>query len=424
MGASSDIPRLPIVVGVNHQTGGLGLRDKLFVEDAQVPGFLAGLKGRGLDQAIVISTCDRIDVVTAAADPDAARVVVVDALAVHGGLERAEVDGAIYLHAREDAVRHLFRVCASLDSVVVGEPQVLGQVKACHRLARDAGAVPGELESLMQSAYASAKRVRTETDIGERPVSIAAVAASVARDVHGDLSTATGLVLGTGDMGELVGDELRKAGLGRLTVCDAGPLSAMALAAGLEAEYVPTDGLAEALAEADVIISAVGGRRQPLTADMVRAALKARRYRPQFIVDASLPRDVEPAVDRIDDAFLYDLADLERLALDGQAGRRNAAEAAATIVDEGVAAYLADQRARSATPALSALRRHVEVLREEALREAGGDAERATHILIQRLLHAPSVRLREMAADGGDVASSENLIRTLFGIAPDGNGKE
>jgi len=424
MGASSDIPRLPVVVGVNHQTGGLGLRDRLFIEDAQVPAFLSGLKGRGLDQAIVISTCDRIDVAAVAADPDAARVAVIDALAQHAGLERAEVDGAIYLHAAEDAVRHLFRVCASLDSVVIGEPQVLGQVKACHRLARDAGAVAGDLESLMQSAYASAKRVRTETDIGERPVSIAAVAASVARDVHGDLSSASGLVLGTGDMGELVGGELRKAGLGRLRVCDAGPLSAMALAAGLEAEHIPTDGLAEALAQADVIISAVGGRRQPLTADMVRAALKARRNRPQFIVDASLPRDVEPAVDRIDDAFLYDLADLERLALDGQAGRRNAAEAASAIVDEEVAAFLADQRERSATPALSALRGHVEALREEALREAGGDAERATHILVQRLLHAPSVRLRELAADGGDVASAENLIRTLFGIAPDGNGKE
>lgn len=424
MGASSEIPRLPVVVGVNHLTGGLSLRDRLFVEDAQVSEFLEGLKGRGLDQALVISTCDRVDIAAIAADPAAARVAVVDAMAVHGALERTEVEASVYLHAGDDAVRHLFKVCASLDSVVVGEPQVLGQVKACHRLARDAGAVAGELEGLMQSAYASAKRVRTETDIGERPVSIAAVAAAVARDVHGDLSSAAGLVLGTGDMGELIGGELRKAGLGRLTVCDAGPLSAMALAAGLEAQHVPTDGLAEALAEADVIVSAVGGRRQPLTADMVRAALKTRRNRPQFIVDASLPRDVEPAVDRIDDAFLYDLADLERLALDGQAGRRSAAEAASAIVDEEVAAYLQGQRERSATPALSALRGHVEELRVEALLEAGGDAERATHILVQRLLHAPSVRLREIAADGGDLTSAENLIRTLFGIVPDGNGKE
>lgn len=426
MGASAEITRVPIVVGVNHQSGGLSLRDRLFVEDAQVPPFLSDLKSRGLDQALVVSTCDRVDVAAVADDPAAAKAAVVAALAAHGDVAPEDVEDAVYLHADVGAIRHLFRVCASLDSVVIGEPQVLGQVKACHRIARDAGAVSGELETLMQAAYASAKRVRTETNIGERPVSIAAVAASIARDVHGDLGSATGLVLGTGDMGELIGGELRKGGLGRMIVCDAGRLSAAALAGALEAHHVPADDLIVALAEADIVIAAVGGRGHALNADMVRAALRVRRHRPQFIVDASLPRDVEPAVDRIDDAFLYDLADLERLALDGQAGRRSAAEAAALIVDDEVDAYLRGRRERAATPALAAFRAHVEGLRREALTEAGGDAERATHLLMQRLLHGPSVKLRELAAMGGDVDAAERLLRDLFNIREEtpGGGNE
>lgn len=416
MAAPVENLRVPIVVGVNHQSGGLTLRDRLFVEDADVPAFLARLQASGLSQSLVISTCDRVDVGTLCDNPDMARAVVIDALSAHAQLPIEDVENAVYLYSDEAAVRHVFRVCSSLDSVIVGEPQVLGQVKACHRLARDAGAVTGELEGLLQAAYATAKRVRTETEIGERPVSIAAVAASIARDVHGRLNEATGLVLGTGDMGELIGMELKRAGLTRLGVGDGGRLSAAHLAETLGAHYVPAADLAAALAEADIIVSAVGGRSQPLSADMIRAALKVRRNRPQFIVDASLPRDVEPAVDRIDDAFLYDLADLERLALDGQAGRRNAAEIASGIVDAEVAAYMRSRRARDAAPALTGLRDHVERLRADALAEAGGDAEKATHLLVQRLLHAPSIRLRELAADGGDIENAERLLKDLFDL--------
>lgn len=411
--------RTPLVVGVNHQTGGLSLRDRLFVEDEDVPAFLTGLRETGINQAVVLSTCDRVEIVTVCDTAGTMGDDLAAALARHGGMAQDEISPYLYRHSGVQAVRHMFRVASSLDSVVVGEPQVLGQVKACHRLARDAGMVSGDLEALMQAAYAVAKRARSETAIGERPVSIAAVAAGISRDVHGSLDAAHGLLLGTGDMGELIARELMRAGLGSLTVADVGNRSARTVAERLGAGHAPEGMLAAALVDADVIVTAVGGRGYVLLADMVRTALKARRYRPQFIVDASLPRDVEPAVDRIDDAFLYDLADLERLAVEGRVSRKGEAEAAEQIVAAETDAFVKGRRARSAVPILTALREHVDGLRRQALSEAGGDAEVATHLLMNRLLHTPSERLRELAASGEDVAAVEQMIRELFGIADD-----
>lgn len=385
-----------------------------------VPDFLDRLHTQGIDQAVVLSTCDRVEVIAASSDADRDAAVIGAALSVHGDVLAEEMQSALLRFTGMDAVRHLFRVASSLDSVVVGEPQVLGQVKACHRLARDRGMVTGELERLMQSAYGTAKKVRTETAIGERPVSIAAVAVGIAREVHGRLEDASALLLGTGDMGEVVAEELRRAGLRALAVCDFGRPGGE-FSERLDASAVGEDKLPLALADADIIVSAVGGRRIALNVDMVRLALKARRSRPQFIVDTSLPRDVDSAVDRIDDAFLYDLADLERLAMEGQASRAFEAEMAERIVIEEVDKFLKGDVDRSATPALSALRHHVQALRESVLAEAGDDAARATHLMTQRLLHTPSERLRAMAQSGEDIERIEKLIRDLFDMPDDGD---
>ena len=416
MAGASSPSRTPLIVGVNHRTGSLTLRDKLFVEDADVPGFLERLRGEGIDQAMVLSTCDRVEVIALSDDPERAEAVIGAAMAAHAALPVDEITTAMARFAGSNAVHHLFRVASSLDSVVVGEPQVLGQIKACHRLARDAGMVSGDLERLLQSAYTAAKRVRTETAIGERPVSIAAVAVGIAREVHGQLEDIGALLMGTGDMGEVIAEELQKAGLGGLMICGCGRPSSE-LAERLRAGLVDENALTGALADADVVITAIGGRAQSLSADMVRLALKTRRSRPQFIVDASLPRDVETAVDRLDDAFLYDLADLERLAMEGQASRSFEAQAAEHIISAEVEGYLQGRVERTATPALSALRAHAAALRENALLEAGDDAERATHLLVQRFLHTPSERLRALAQSGADIEQIERLIRELFDIA-------
>ena len=413
----------PIIVGTNHTTGNLTLRDRLFVEDSDVPAFLEMLKSNGLEQATVMSTCDRVDVATMSDDLDAVMLAVRTSLAQHADIEVAELDGALYVHADQSAVKHLFRVASSLDSVVVGEPQVLGQLKACHRMARDNQMVDGHLDNLFQASYSVAKRVRTETAIGERPVSIASVAIGITRDVHGDLSRVQALTLGNGDMGEVIAREMMRAGITDMTIADVGGRSAKDLATRMAVQHVPIEQLADALARADVVIAAVGGREKHLNADMVRTALKARRYRPQFIVDAGLPSDVDPAVDRLDDAFLYDLGDLESLAMEGLQSRESEAASAEAIVDQEVSAYFRGKRERIAVPTLVALREHVVLLRHESLSEAGADAEKATHLLMQKLLHAPSERLREIAADGGNIEGIEQMIETLFDLNNDGENK-
>lgn len=419
---SQKSPR-PLIVGTNHTTGNLSLRDRLFVEDSDVPKFLEMLKSNGLDQATVMSTCDRIDVATMSDDFEVATRAIKASLAAHADIDIADLDGVLYVHADQSAIKHLFRVASSLDSVVVGEPQVLGQLKACHRMARDSDMVGGHLDGLFQASYSVAKRVRTETAIGERPVSIASVAIGIARDVHGDLSRVQAVTLGNGDMGEVIAREMMRAGVINMSIADAGGRSARDLATRMEVQHVESEQLADALAGADVVIAAVGGRNKFLNADMVRTALKARRHRPQFIVDAGLPSDVEPAVDRLDDAFLYDLSDLERLAIEGLQSRETEAASAEAIVEVEVNAYLRGKRERSAAPTLAALREHVALLREESLAEAGTDAEKATHLLMQKLLHAPSERLREIAAEGGNIEGIENMIEKLFDLTKHGENK-
>lgn len=407
-----------LITGTNHRLASATLRDRMFVDDATVPSFLKSLRDQHIDQAVVLSTCDRVEVMTFSENEERDTQVIKSVMSDYAKLTKDEVS-SIASVSGDEAIKYLFRIASSLESVVVGEPQVLGQLKACHRLARNEDMVRTELEGLLQTTYNVAKRVRTETAIGERPVSIAAVAVGVARDVHGRLENANALIIGRGDMGEVIGGELIRGKIGSLSVADIGGRSSIELATQLHAKHVPENDLAMALVEADIVVTAVGGRAVVLSSDMVRTAIKARRYRPQFIVDAGLPSDVEPAVDRLDDAFLYDLQDLERLALEGIENRVSEADSAGFIVREELSRYRQEKQTRNAVPALAALRAHVGALRDQALVDAGSDAERATHMLMQRLLHAPSERLKEKAAAGENIEIAEDLIRDLFGITED-----
>ncbi|MGB0748035.1 MAG: glutamyl-tRNA reductase [Magnetospiraceae bacterium] len=411
--ADGDTPR-PVVVGANHRSCPLSLRDRLFVEDPFVPGVLDQLKAAGLDQALVLSTCDRVEILTMHPDPAPAAQIAQALLAARAERAPEDLAGQIYTKIDQEAVAHMFSVAASLDSLVIGEPQVLGQVKACHRLARDHGMVGPALEALMQAAFTAAKKVRTETRIGEGPVSIAAAAAQTARDLHGDLSRCSALILGAGDMGELIGLSLLAAGLTRIRVAHPKPTRVAALAQALAAETVPFDTLAGSLAESDVVLVALNRPDYALTSDMVAAALKARRRKPMFLIDTGLPGDVEPSVDRLEEAFLYDLNDLETVAQQGRAGREDAAKAARALVDEEVLAYVKGRSERAAVPVLTALRDRFEAERLRALGDAGEDADRATRLLIRRLLHDPSILLREAAQNPDDLRQLEDLLHRLF----------
>jgi glutamyl-tRNA reductase len=403
-----------VIVGANHRSASLTLRDALFVDDAASTAFLEGLKRAGLPEALVLSTCDRVEVWTVCDDAPVAAQAVGEAFASRTNLDAATLSAHLYTLAGAEAVRHGFSVTCSLDSLVIGEPHVLGQVKAAHRLAREAGCCGSEVEAFLQAAFGVAKRVRSETAIGEGPVSIAAAAVQLARDLHGDLASCQGLLIGTGDMGELAAESLLAAGLGKLTVTAPRASRAESLSKTLDCHWLPFEGMRDALALADVVLTSVGGRTVVVTAEAVGNALKKRRRKPVFLVDAGIPGDIEPAVNRVDNAFLYDLADLEKVALEGRATREAAARAARQIVEAEVAGFMKGRAARAAVPAIVSLRQHFEETRDAVLAEAGGDAAEATRLLINRLLHSPSEAMKQIAAEGAEWQAMEKTLKKLF----------
>jgi glutamyl-tRNA reductase len=272
----------------------------------------------------------------------------------------------------------------------------------------------------MRAAFSVAKQVRTETALAERPTSIAAAAVDVARELHGTLSRRSALLVGLGDMGLLMVDQLREAGLNQLTVTAPVDSRAESAARRLGCHYAPFAGLEAALVGADIVVTAVGLGRTVLEAPRLEAVLRQRRRRPMFIIDAALPTDVDPAVAPLDGAFVYDLADLVRLALQGRVSREAAAATAWALVEQAVAGFVRDRAGRAAVPALVSLRRHFEQARDAVLADAAGlDAGEATRLLINRLLHDPSETLRRIAAGAeGDSlaerAAAERLLARLF----------
>lgn len=427
MAGGAPAPAQYVVVGANHRSSTVTLRDMIFVEDAGAPAFLRQLGERGLAQALLLSTCDRVEVQGLAADPETAHGAVAAALAARAGLDPVTLKGQLYRISAEEAVRHIFAVPASLDSAILGEPRVLGQVKAAHRLARDAGMVGRELETTLQAAYGAAKRVRAETAITAGPVSIMATAIELAREVHGELASLAGLLIGTGDMGQLMAEELTRAGLGRMSVAAPQPARAETLARQLGGHYTDFATLAAALVEADVVIACAGTGRYLVTGEMIEQVLRRRRRRPVYLIDLGVPSDIEPSVNRVDDAYLYDLGDLEGVALAGQASRAAAAKAAWRIVDEEVATFLRGRAERAAVPTLVALRHRFEALREQVLAQAArADAAEATRLLVNRLLHDPSEALRALAAEegeGNERALAERLLWRLFRLGPPPKGR-
>jgi glutamyl-tRNA reductase len=409
-----------LVTGIHHRSSPPDWGDRFAWVEAELDAALDELKGKGARDAVLLATCDRIEVISA---DDAAASLFVPMIARRLGIAESAVAASAYRHEGEAALKHLFAVASALDSQVIGEPQVLGQLRAAHRAASEQGLVGATLEIALEAAYAVARRIRRETRIAQGPVSLAAAALALARDIHGDLAPLAALLVGPSEMGELMAEQFRRAGLTRFVVC--GPAErARQAARELGCNLLPLAELEDAVAAADIVIAALGSGRAILTRALVAAALKKRPLKPIFVIDTGMPADAEPTINDLDGAFLYDLADLERAALAGRKERADAAQAAWAIVDAEIAAHRVRLAARRAVPAVVALRAHVERLRDEAL-AAGGDAEAVTRRLVNRLLHDPSEALRQLAggADEADAARMEDLVRRLFRLGHDEDGE-
>jgi glutamyl-tRNA reductase len=398
-----------IVLGVNHQTAPVDVREKVAVGDAQLAATLQALQNvEGVEEAALVSTCNRTEIY--AQVRDGSESVVVDWLAHSNGLAPDSLATYLYRHDGDAAVRHLFRVATGLDSLVLGEPQILGQVKEAWQHARAAGSLRTPLDRLFQQSFAVAKRVRTDTQIGAHPVSVAYAGVRLVRQVFAELDRATVLLIGAGDTIELAAKHLVNAEAKRLLIANRTLEHAQALASRVGGYALPLSELARHLPEADVVISATAAREPILLAATVRDALKARRQRPMFMLDLAVPRDIAADVAKLPNVYLYTVDDLDQVISESKASRQVAAEQAGAIIDLAVEHFMAWWRAQGQQDSLRALRQSAERAKTEALakareRIAAGEGidsvmERLAHQLTNQLLHAPSSALRQAALEG------------------------
>lgn len=391
------------VLGLNHQTAPVGLRERVAFDAAALPAALSSLRALpDVSEAAVLSTCNRTELYAIAENGR----TLSDWLATHA----EGLDGYLYRHSDADAVRHLFRVATGLDSMVLGEPQILGQVKEAWVAARAHGALGNGLDRLFQQTFAVAKRVRTDTRVGANPVSVASTAVRLAQNSFARLDESTVLLIGAGETIELAARHLSEGKVRRLLIANRTLSHAQDLATRHGGYALPLTELDRHLAEADVVFSATASREPILAHAQVAAALARRKHKPMLLFDLAVPRDIQPGVAELDDAYLYTVDDLERAVEDNRRGRRQAAEAAEAIIELQVARYIENLHASSRQEPLKRLRAHGDAAREDVLAKArqqlanGRDAEAVldflAHTLTNRLLHPPTAALREAALSG------------------------
>ncbi|MGQ9916524.1 MAG: glutamyl-tRNA reductase [Bryobacteraceae bacterium] len=417
---------IPILLtGLSHKTAPVEVRERLAVGAAELPAALDALRGcPGVEEVLLLSTCNRVEVLAyggAAGTPEPGPLV--ETLARLRGLEAVPVAGHFYTHTGEAAVRHLFRVASSLDSMVLGEPQILGQLKEAHAAARRHGAVQSGLEGLLARAFAVAKRVRSETAIGRSAVSVAYAAIDLAREIFGDLRSKHALLVGAGKMAELAARHLRRAGCGRIHVTNRTRARAEQMAALVEGEVIDYHRFHDRLHEMDIVLASSGATGYLIAKDEMKAVLRRRQNRPVFLIDIAVPRNIDPAVDELENAFLYDIDDLGREVEANRKARKREAEAAEQIIEEEVRRLVERFRTREVAPVIVSLQQRLEEMgREEMERwrgrmglagDGGAALEAYTRSLLNKVAHGAMVEIRRAAAapDGDRILS---VIRRVF----------
>jgi glutamyl-tRNA reductase len=423
-----------LVVGLSHHTAPVDVREKVALPDGALDEALRGalataaVGGAAVPEAMVLSTCNRVEVYLAGSDAAAMRARICGWLAAERRFDPAALDRHLYALGGEGAVRHLFRVAASLDSAVVGEPQILGQLKDAFEAAVRAGAVGPVLGRVVPRAFAAAKRVRTETGLGRAPASVASAAVGLGRRIFGELHGREVLVVGAGKMGRLAARHLVAAGCGRLLVVNRTLARAQALVEELReaapAEAHPWEELGALLARADIVLCSTGAAEPVITRALVHRAMKARKGRWLCLLDIAVPRDVEPAAGDEENVYLYDVDELTRVVDGHLAERRREAEAAERLVTEELVRLGVAESARGVVPTIKGLREHfAAVARAEAQRTLGrlqGLSERdrrevqaLADAIVNKLLHQPLTALKREAESEALVTA----VRTLFPLA-------
>ena len=398
-----------LAFGINHKTAPVSIRERVSFAPDRITAALQDLASQPkVREAAILSTCNRTELYCNAEDGDTQAVL--DWFQRYHQLNSEEITPYIFVHPGRDAIQHMMRVASGLDSLVLGEPQILGQMKGAYSAANEAGTVGRLLGRLFQHCFSVAKQVRTDTAIGASPVSVAFAAVSLARQIFSELSSNTALLIGAGETIELAARHLHEHGVGRMIIANRTLERAHLLAAEFGAYAIPLDELPNHLAEADIVVASTASPLPILGKGAVERALKARKHRPMFMVDIAVPRDIEPEVARLDDVYLYTVDDLQEVIREGQESRREAAAQAEEIIELQTTHFLGWLRSLEAVELVRAYRAQADALRDEELEKArrllarGDDPQQVLYLLARgltnKLVHAPSVALRQAGYEG------------------------
>ncbi|GLS82974.1 glutamyl-tRNA reductase [Paraferrimonas haliotis] len=408
-----------IAIGINHKTATVALREKLAFGPDKIADALKSLANQSkTGEAVILSTCNRTELYTNTAEMEQ----LIDWLEKYHGLPRAELEPCLYRHEGVAAVQHLMRVSCGLDSLVLGEPQILGQIKQAFGTAKDAGTLGATIDKLFQRTFSVAKKVRTETEIGSSAVSVAFAAVSMAKQIFSSLASTNVLLVGAGETVELVARHLKEQGVTQVVVANRTVSRAESVAKEFDAKAVTLEAIPEHLPNADIVISSTASPLPILGKGMVENALKQRRHRPMLLVDIAVPRDIEAEVADIDEAYLYTVDDLQSIVEQNIASRQEAAEQAEAIAKDQAQQFMAWLKQLESVDHIREYRSNSMAIKDELLERAtkrlqqGADADKVlvelANKLTNRLIHSPTQALTE-ASRGGDLEALRQLRLTL-----------
>jgi glutamyl-tRNA reductase len=400
-----------LLAGLSHKTAPVHLREKLAIPEAGLPEALHELQNLGASEAVILSTCNRVEIAVTAPDHEEPVAIFERFLKEWQGSSTA-FDGHLYRLEAREAIQHLFRVASSLDSMVVGEPQVLGQLKSAFAVAKAEGAVGGLLENVLMRAFGVAKRVRTETGIGHMAVSVSYAAVELARRIFGSLEGHTVMIIGSGKMGELAAKHLHRSGAKRILVTNRTRERAEEMAAVFSGHAVEYTRFTSMLPEVDIVIASSGAPHYILTRDEMHRAIAARKNKPMFLIDIAVPRNIDPAVNDVEGVFLYDVDDLEGVVNANLTERTRQAEQAEVIVKDEVERMMSRLLIEEVTPTIVSLQEQLEEIRAAEVaravrrmpsmtldqqRQVEAQIEAMTKSIVNKIAHGPISELRRNA---------------------------
>jgi len=413
-----------LLVGISYRTAPVELRERLDFQARGVAEALRALAERGsAREAVVVSTCNRAELYVACDEASATRQDLVHFVGDFNGVAPAEIAPHVYEVIDLDVARHLFRVAAGLDSLVMGEPQILGQVKEAHTSATEAGTTGPVLNRLFHASFAAGKRVRTETGLGSGAVSVSYAAVALARKIFGDLSGRNVVVIGAGEMGTLTAMHMKSQAVQHVTIVSRtmahAARTAEAIGGATAARWEDMDA---ALSTSDIVITATGAATPILTKAHIESVMRPRRGAPLFIIDIAVPRDVDPAIGDIEQVFLYNIDDLQSIVEENLSRRAAEVERAESIVNEEVTRFMAWQRSRSAVPTVVALRQRFETIRRSELQRLEGKlgalppetrarVDEITRLIVEKLLLEPTEQLKALPDEETQAAYTEAINR-------------